>query len=200
MKPLTHFYHLYVDGHYEQPLEEHMSAMESSGLLYELEDFYVGLVGSPENRATAKKLVPGVVIAEADAGWEQVTLSALHHYSKENDRFVFYAHTKGACSNDDFAKRWRSAMTNATVTKWRECIEALESVDCSGPYWILSDEPEHEEHNMFFAGNFWWATTDYLRRLPSLRYDNRFRAEGWIGLGEPTVRVTHEGYPFWGNF
>lgn len=200
MKPLVHFYHLFVDGHYEQPLQEHMTALESSGLLDELDDFFVGLVGSPENRAKAKTVVPGVVVAESDTGWEQVTLSVLREYAVDNDWFIFYAHTKGAWSNDEMAKQWRVSMTHNTVDKWQECVDALTRVDACGPYWLSSHEPEHKEHGYFFAGNFWWARSDYIRRLPLLRYDNRFRAEGWIGLGQPSVHVTYPGYPFWGNF
>lgn len=200
MKPLAHFYHIFVDGHYRRPLDEHMLALETSGLLYELDEFFVGLVGSEENRRQAKKVIPGVVIAEAETGWEQTTLSVLHDYAKDNDWFVFYAHTKGAWSNDELARQWRVSMTHATVHKWQECVDALTRVDAAGPYWLLSDEPEHKEHDYFFAGNFWWARSDYLARLPNLRYENRFQAEGWVGLAKPTVHVTHKGYPYWGNF
>ena len=200
MKPIAHFYHLYVDGHYEQPLDEHMFALESSGLLDELDEFFVGLVGSPENREKAKKVVPGVIVAEADSGWEQVTLSVLHEYSHDNDWFVFYAHTKGAWSNNEMAKQWRVSMTHNTVNKWQECVEALTRVDAAGPYWLLSNEPEHEEHDHFFAGNFWWARSDYIRTLPLISVSNRYQAEGWIGLRQPSVHVTHPGYPYWGNF
>jgi hypothetical protein len=33
-----------------------------------------------------------------------------------------------------------------------------------------------------------------------LKNENRFQAEGWIGLGSPSVRIMREGLSYWGNF
>jgi hypothetical protein len=200
MKPLTHFYHVFADGDWMKPATEHIEELAISGLLDNLDDMFLGIVGTAENRNKVKRELPGVVVAEAESGWEQVTLHELHDYSKVNDCYIFYAHTKGAWSRTVFADEWRVSMTHNTVTKWPECVEALGRVDAAGPYWLKSDEPEHIDHDHFFAGNFWWARSDYLRRLPLVGVDNRFQAEGWVGLGNPSVHETLGGYPYWGNF
>lgn len=200
MKPLTHFYHVFADGDWERPLLQHVAALNESGLMDELDDMFIGIVGSSENRTAVKKVAPGFVVAEADTGWEQVTLEQVHDWSKTNDAYVFYAHTKGAWSQDELARQWRISMTYDTVIRWRECVEYLHELDAAGPYWLKSHEPEHQQHEFFFAGNFWWARSDYLARLPKLRYESRFNAEGWIGLGNPKVAVLRKGYSYWGNF
>ena len=197
---IAHFFHVYADGHWEDIARAHVEELESSGLLEELDDLFLGIVGTPEARKQVKAALPGVVIAEADTGWEQVTLQAVHEFAKTETAKVFYAHTKGAWSNSELAKQWREAMTYATVTRWRECVKALDLMETAGPYYIQSGEEPHKEHKHFFGGNFWWARSEYLAKLPPVKTEHRFQAEGWIGLGVPTVTIMKRGYPTWGNF
>jgi hypothetical protein len=197
---LTHFYHVFADGDWETPAREHFDAVESSGLMNQLGSIFLGVVGSPENRVKVASALPGVVVVEADEGWEQVTLQKLHHYSHDHEAKVFYAHTKGAYQVDEYHMLWRRAMTYDTVTRWRECVDALDHVGAAGSYWLKSVMPEHSEHKHFFGGNFWWARTNYLRALPPVGVEHRWQAEGWIGLAGPSVKILREGFPTWGNF
>jgi hypothetical protein len=191
---------VYADGDWLTPATEHLEELVISGLLDNLDDMFLGIVGTPENRERVKRELPGVCVAECATGWEQVTLTALHDFAQTDDGAIFYAHTKGAWSQSELARQWRVSMTHDTVTRWPECVTALQSVEAAGPYWLKSWEPEHADHDYFFAGNFWWARSDYVRRLDPVGVDNRFQAEGWVGLRQPTVHVMREGYSFWGNF
>jgi hypothetical protein len=197
---LTHFYHVYADGDWFTPAVEHLEELVVSGLIDNLDDMFLGIVGSPANRKKVKFELPGVVVAEADEGWEQVTLKEVHKYVQESDDAIFYAHTKGAGSKSPLATNWRVSMTNDTVTRWQECVTALRDHDAAGPFWLKSVEQEHAEHDFFFAGNFWWARSDYVRTLPPVKTENRFQAEGWIGLGRPRVKDMRPGLATWGNF
>jgi hypothetical protein len=197
---LAHFYHVYADGAWEAPVREHVHALTISGLLDALDVMFVGIVGSENNRARVRDAVPAVVVAEADEGWEQVTLQKLHDYAHNHEAKVFYAHTKGAHQPGRFRDEWRAAMTYDTVTRWRECVDALDHLGVAGPYWIKSQEPEHKNHGSFFGGNFWWARTNYVRALPPVGVEHRWEAEGWIGLAGPSVKIMREGFPVWGNF
>lgn len=197
---LVHFYHVYADGDWIEPATEHVEELAMSGLIDNLDDMFLGVVGSVENREKVKYELPGVVIAEADEGWEQVTIQALHDYAKINEAHLLYAHTKGAWSQSELARQWRVSMTHDTVTRWIDCVEALSRVDVVGAHWLKSNEPEHSEHDYFFAGNFWWANTDYLRKLGPVRNETRYNAEGWIGLGRPRVKDMRGGLAYWGNF
>jgi len=197
---LAHFYHVYADGVWEAPVEEHLHALTVSGLLENLDDVFVGIVGSRENRAAVKERFPAVVIAEADTGWEQLTLLKLHDYAMKHEGKIFYAHTKAAHQDDEYRAKWRRAMTYDTVTRWRECVDALDVVGVAGPYWMSSRDSEHKDHQKFFGGNFWWARTNYLRALPPVGLEHRWQAEGWIGLAGPSVKIMREGIPSWGNF
>lgn len=197
---LTHFYHVYADGAWQTPVREHLHALTVSGLMENLDEVFVGIVGSVANRAAVKKDFPAVVIAEADEGWEQVTLQKLHDYAQHHEAKIFYAHTKGAHQPGSFRDDWRRAMTYHTVTQWRECVNALDVLGVAGPYWMNSDLPEHTNHKSFFGGNFWWARSNYLRALPPVGVEHRWQAEGWIGLAGPSVKIMREGLPVLGNF
>jgi hypothetical protein len=197
---LSHFYHVYADGDWEITATEHMEELLISGLLDELDNLFLGIVGSKENRERVKRYLPGVTVAEADTGWEQVTLNAVHDFAQTDNGAIFYAHTKGAWAGSELAKSWRVSMTHDTVTRWQECVKALQTHETAGAYWLRSSQPEHEEHEHFFAGNFWWARSDYVRTLDPVKTDTRYQAEGWIGLGKPTAYVMREGLAHWGNF
>jgi hypothetical protein len=197
---LSHFYHVFADGDWEIPATEHFEELRVSGLLDELDGIYLGVVGSRENRRKVKRTLRHHVTVEAGEGWEQVTLNKLHDFCQTDDGVVLYAHTKGAWSRGELAKVWRVSMTHDVVTRWRECVYALEKVQCAGPFWLRSNMPEHSGHESFFAGNFWWARSDYVRTLEPVGLENRFQAEGWVGLGKPSVKIMREGYSYWGNF
>ena len=197
---LTHFYHVFADGDWEIPATEHFEELALSGLLDNLDNLFLGVVGTSENRAKVKRELPGVVTVEADTGWEQVTLNKLHEFSQTDDGAVLYAHTKGAWSRDELARVWRVSMTHDVVTRWRECVYALEKVQAAGPFWLRSDMPEHSEHRHFFGGNFWWARSNYVAALDPVGNNDRYQAEGWIGFGSPLVKVMREGLATWGNF
>jgi len=201
MSRLAHFYHVFADGRWEDAVLNHFGLLYTSGLMGELDDVLVGVVGSAENRERVRRKVPGDVVAQAESGWEQVTLTPLHEYAKVNDANILYAHTKGASKSNRISERWRESMTHDTVTRWRECVDALEVSDAAGSFWFLSDDPLHRDHNHFFAGNFWWATSTYVAGLPAVKVENRFQAEGWVGLNEPQVTVMRRGRPehddFW---
>ena len=192
---LVHFYHVFADGSWQKPAVDHVKRLANSGLLRELDGMYVGVVGSVEARAEVRHRVPGVIVAEAESGWEQVTLEALRRFVGDFDGHVLYGHTKGAWSQTVLADRWRHAMTEETVGAWEKCVRALDRAEVAGPFWLRSPEPEHALHENFFAGNFWWARAEYLRTLGPVRTTSRFDAEGWIGLGRPSFVNLSEGLP-----
>jgi hypothetical protein len=202
---LTHFFHAYADGNFDTPIREHFSEVIGSGLLEVLDSVRVGIVGTSENRDRVLDLfdeleVPVRVVADSATGWEQVTLNKLRDFCQTDDGAVLYAHTKGAWSQSELARVWRVSMTHDVVTRWNECVHALEKVQAAGPFWLKSWEPEHVDHESFFAGNFWWARSDYVAGLEPVGVEDRFQAEGWIGLGKPSVKIMREGYSYWGNF
>lgn len=181
MIPLHHFYHIYADGAWRDPVQEHLEALQTSGLATEEGfSFSVGLVGSETNTAAVRDFLnthslPWREISSSRQGWEQVTLSVLARESHTLEGFVFYAHTKGASAPGGFNTAWRRRMTYHTVTHWREALASLETHHAYGCHWM-----ELEGH-WLFGGNFWWTRMSHVRLLPTPQLHSRWAAEGWIG-------------------
>lgn len=115
------------------------------------------------------------------------------------DCFVLYIHHKGASQpNDGPVTDWRNLLAYFNITRWKDCVEKLnEGYETVGANWRTWPY-------VHYSGNFWWAKSSYIKRLPKLTYPSqnnfvsqfnfgidswaygyRHDAEFWIGLGEP---------------
>lgn len=197
---LAHFYHLFAAGSWTEPVLEHVDALHASGFTGPV---YLGLVGAKFWRGAARDAFDPLdarVAAEADSGFEQVTLKAVREYALEHDGAICYAHTKGAADVTEFRKAWRRSMTRIVINDWRSNLQHLERFQAVGCHWLTRDgfpgfEQEFPDGTPFFGGNFWMARCDYLRTLPEPSSRNRFDAERWIGLGDPCVLDLNPGWP-----
>jgi len=195
---IRHYYHVYADGQWSEPVDEHLAAL---GSITEPMTVTVGVVGSEENRTDAIRHIFTRCaridrFVEADTGWEQVTLQRLREdlATGHNDPVV-YAHTKGASDWSEINVVWRRSMTRHVVGRWRECLDHLRHVDAVGCHWLTPEQWPTLVTTPFFGGNFWWARASYLRTLPQLQLNDRWDAEAWIGLGDPTTFDLLPGWP-----
>jgi hypothetical protein len=188
---LNHFYHIYADGQWQTPLEEHIEALTESGLMGELTGFHIGLVGSPANRVEVLRRLDELnvryaIAAEADSGWEQVTMNRLQQYAKDRPHgWVLYAHTKGSANLSPLNSNWRRSMTYYNIIRWRD-IDFDDDVDTIGCHWC---------QDAFWGGTYWWAKAEYLASLDPPSMDSRFHAEIWIGTGKPKTHDLNPGWP-----
>lgn len=206
---LVHFYHLYADGDWSQPVTEHFDALTASGLYDQLDRIFVGLVGSPENIRQVRAALGGYryeVCAETREGFEQETLDQIWSHAQTHDGFVFYAHTKGAANYAPINDAWRRSMTRFNVFGWREVVAELEAGKLiAGCHWIhgnpaterLSDAWVNRRINPpgldgvggMFGGNYWWARLDVLRLNQEPSRESRHAAEHWLGQLSEVVPI-----------
>lgn len=184
---IHHFYHIYADGKWLEPVSEHVRALKM-GLLDHLTTFQIGLVGSEQNCNDVKNWLneQGVkygVCAESRSGWEQVTQIPMWEFCQSNDGVVLYAHSKGASSQAEVNVRWRRSMIYWNVIRWRDSVTKLQDHETSGCHWIypLLSMPEHKRGNPMYAGTFWWARCELVRTFMRPPLTHRHEAEGWIG-------------------
>lgn len=200
MTPIHHYYHVYADAAWEEPVREHLAALTESGLSKWSDlSLNVGIIGAPENveRVLAhlgQRDLAWRCVGSAEQGWEQLTLSALWSDSKSRDGIALYGHTKGAHDTNSFNQAWRRRMTYFTVVRWREALAALEHYDAYGCHWI------NLEGSWIFGGNFWWTHMKHLRHLDPPSLENRWKAEEWVGhlrerVGDFKVLDPAPGFP-----
>jgi len=88
------------------------------------------------------------------------------------------------CVND-----WREYMEYFIIDKFDSCLFLL-SKDYDACGVNLVDDP-----SWHFSGNFWWAKSDYIKKLPaidSLDREFRWNAELWIGAAGGKLKSLHD--------
>lgn len=187
MNPVA-FYHVYADGAWQEPIAEYLEALRASEFPGTL---HVGLVGTPEQRAAALDALGDVhVAAEADSGFEQVTLAPLYEYAQEHEDVILYSHTKGASDPAPWKIAWRHSMTEHVIARWENALRGIEAgADLAGAHWIDDGTPPH------FSGNYWMASASYLRTLPPCPTGDRMDAEFWVGQNDPSTFNMRRGNP-----
>lgn len=163
---LAAFYHCWCPGNWQEPTREFLDALAAGGFPGPL---FVGLVGSAEQRAEALGWIrdrhPAEVAAEAEAGWEQVTLRAVREYAQRAAGAVGYFHSKGASHRDSgWNPQQRRLLLDRLVRCWHDAVE------------VLSDEPVVRA-----SLNFWWARCEWVRQLDRCCECDRGEAEAWVG-------------------
>lgn len=116
--------------------------------------------------------------------WEYFTLERLYDYAKsctENTKII-YTMTKGVnrIGTEICIEEWRQYMTYFLVERHDLSLKALDDYETIGVDLVT----EPEKH---YSGNFWGATSDYIKRLKhprEVRFSNldsyRHRNEFWI--------------------
>lgn len=120
----------------------------------------------------------------------------------EEEFYVLYIHHKGNFTRTHGNINWRKYMQYWNIEKWKDCVAKLdEGYDLVGGGFLPN--PPHP----YFAGNFFWARSSYIKRCqqlikptendfapqflgqPHLRYD----LECWHGSGDPKYFDLHPG-------
>lgn len=96
----------------------------------------------------------------------------------DDENYVFYFHSKGVSRNKDYyIENWRKILDFYTLEKWLLSVNLLQKYDATGAFLCLYP-------SIHFSGNFWWATTKYLKTLPKFCGNFYLSPEMWIGFGK----------------
>lgn len=217
MKKFAVFYHIWAPAESNSWIllvDEQIKNLISSGLAYNSEVFCC--INSERHKEIEEyvsqyKFLNIIESSNDLRQYEAFTLKHLYELSFERENFeaVMYFHTKGIrhFSNPTEyhvvknVNSWRKFLEYGTINKWRESVSQLQSHDVSGANF-------HVHPRKHFQGNFWWSTTDYIRRLEhplskcfadvSFCHPEqleRVSCEMWIGSGDPRWFSIYN-YPF----
>ena len=133
---------------------------------------------------------------------DSLTLAMLHQKAMSFNGNIFYIHSKGVSHHGTRTEQaqtdWRHYMEHFIIEKHEVCLKELENVDVVGVNWtksaekqaysILYGEMKYQPVTPHFSGNFFWATSKYIRTLPKLFPINcRYDCEFWLGQNQPSV-------------
>lgn len=192
------FYHLACMGNWKEVFEEQMLQFGQNGF----RKVNLSVLGTEENVKTVTKTcddlnleVQVVFQATELTYFEKPALLAIEEYAKKNEGYVLYVHSKGVSNPADQTKvKWRRVMMRELIRNWESCMIQLPYYDVIGVNWRDMPPTSH------FSGNFWYASTRYLRKLADFRhyYDHplwdsiskkRLSCEFWISSGSEVPRV-----------
>jgi GR25 family glycosyltransferase involved in LPS biosynthesis len=114
--------------------------------------------------------------------FEKPTINLIKIFSKFNNSKILYLHTKGVSYNGQHQNitDWRRYMTHFLVNEYQVCLDLLDCYDTVGCNY-------NEKPFRHYSGNFWWARSDYIKKLESIKSVNSHDAEWWI-LGNSDVK------------
>lgn len=201
-EPTTHLpvygiYHIFCDTGWEEMVREQYAHLERSGLLGHTQTLFISCIAA--NDADIEKIrsivcTPKAEIAVVNSDprkFEFPALDYMYAKSQGEDFLFYYFHTKGITyqtfKSDDrtflaFRKKiisWRRMMEYFLFDEWQVAVNTLaEGYETYGCYLFPPFKAK------MYAGNFWWARSDYFRRLNALSEEtkrtNRFMAEEWL--------------------
>ena len=187
----------------------------SSKLINVLDKIYINNIGLPLSIKHDKIDVNNY--SRNNKLYELPTLNKIREFSIENneeDINILYLHNKGVSYENDnkYVNDWIDMMIYFLVERHENCINILndknnhyDTIGCNY-YDENGTTPKH------FSGNFWWAKTGYLQKLPKFEYNDndkdfitldKLTAEYWLFKENPRyynlhssgINHFHETYP-----
>ena len=203
MKKTFIFYHIYCNEYTLPIVIDQITKIVFSGLYEYVDLIYCFLAGEQDyiNKIHMYILNQGKKIKIADIGindtsYERFTLLQIPKYIDDSDKFL-YIHSKGITKHSSLpVYTWRNIMEYYLISKYKDCIEKLETHDAVGIMW--EDKPWPH-----FSGNFWWSNGKYFLSLPNyINTDDYYATEAYIGSKHPNAFSFHERthdcyYTYW---
>jgi len=198
------FMHVYTVNNWEEIVSVQIQKMKDSNLWAWMECLFVGIIGEPKTQIQFDPKIEILYQINKPELEQSLTLSFLRMFAMTNHSDVFYVHTKGVSHfNSKPQADWRAMMEYFILTKFSKCQMELERADVVGVNWHLGEgymgasakKAGGIEVTPHFSGNFWWSTTEYIRKLPPLYpLNSKYQCEFWIGKGKPIVaEMWHSG-------
>jgi hypothetical protein len=193
------FFHIWADGKWLIPTLKFVNALRESGLDKEAKSINFGVVGSLPNLNKVKEYLYNTsldykIVGHSYNGFEQETLDKIIDL-KEDDGYIFYAHTKGASNDTEFEHYWRESMFDDLIHDWKSCVSLLEDHAAVGCHYAVpidgADQVCYNQHigtdRGYFYGNFWWSHLRYLKAIgkpdrspTTFEIYSRMDAEYWL--------------------
>ena len=123
--------------------------------------------------------------------YERATLRKMMEISQQEPSHFWYAHTKGLkyistnTSEESNVIDWIKLMCHFNFTLWKDASYELTNVNVCGCNFRDTPLPH-------FSGNFWWATSDYIKTLPKSIGSRYLDPEMWLFRRNPTYRCLHD--------
>jgi hypothetical protein len=157
----------------------------------EIQVITINNIGLRLDHAKYEAMDPRIMVVHCSDNsqeFELPTLRLMHEFSLNSPNTkVLYVHTKGISypkgdSRYEPGLDWINYMLHFLCEKSEHCLKLLDTHDVAGCNFSESPQPH-------FSGNFWWATTKYLKSLDTALLTDKMSAEWWLHSSKP-VKAT----------
>ena len=172
------YFHICCLENWKEVTENIIATIKNSGLftiVSEIRCFILGNMGTIPTFLKDEKIK--IIKTSNELGlYERFTLSHLWNDCQKENFNVLYLHSKGIThkSNNNI-KDWVNYLLYFTCYKYLEILGLLEIYHTVGVN-LLHIKKRH----FHYSGNFWWATSWYLKTLPNTIGPNYLDPEFWI--------------------
>ncbi len=208
MKNILVFSHNYLfEDKWKDIVIEQLDTLINFGLYEFAKEIYYGVYSDDLNNyfefiniLNSKGVLNKINIIKFSKNYSEYnTLLLLQQICKyyDDENCVVYYHTKGVSSHKNFdnvridldcVRSWRKMLEYFNLERWKDCYSKLYSFDTCGA--LYQDEQSNQYYKHFYAGNFWWANVNYIKKLPNvtdfmvdnIEFKKRLNAEMWIGM------------------
>lgn len=176
-------------------LDHLIEKLRQENLLSSFEYIFINNLGEalPHDKYPEKNIK--IINSSRDTDmFENATLRLIHFFSQTHpDYKILYLHTKGVGYdvNHPFYQGicdWIDFMLYCLVNKSSNCLKLLDYVDvvgCDYRNQLFFENPNH------YSGNFWWATSDYIKKLDVAILKGKYDAEFWLFTNKPAFINIH---------
>lgn len=168
---------MFCQAHYVKLFESTYTKIVNSGLINDIETMYVIIVRYEHDEAKIRdwlsKFSKVVIIPREESHGEMATLKFLWDVCQTEDCNVLYLHSKGTSRGElPNITSWIDFMEYFCIEQYKMCLEKLQNYDtCGVELWDL-----FMNH---YSGNFWWATSDYIKTRDRYDYNKCPKKEWW---------------------
>jgi len=190
------YFHICQKGDWRKSFDLCMSSLKSSGLYDATLEIRCGVISDngcviPDFRLDDPKIK--IVVDGRSSLYERPTLLHMRKYSETDppNTSYWYVHTKGirhfGTKREENVIDWINLLLYWNVIQWRMALKSLVSCDIYGCNGHEDLEHTMREIPFHYSGNFWWANSSYIKKLPNAIGILYTDPEFWICLANPNA-------------
>lgn len=192
------YFHICTIGNWETVVKKLFERIENSGLIYAIRAINVVVLGEylEQVKAILNHPLVKIVYHSPDTQiYERRCLEMMREHAEKDTFKVLYIHSKGVSKNtihQKYIKDWVELMTYYNIDNYQSCLNLLNEYDTCGVNLCNPDKcmyPHSYSDCTHYSGNFWWANSTYIKKLPEKIAPRYLDPEFWIGQGSDKKMV-----------
>jgi len=199
------YLHICCVNNWGDVLRDLLYKIHDSGLYTEIEKIKCCILGDPSSHIHLLNNDPKIEIMDTHSNihlCEPFTINHLYEHAKKSSEpfYALYLHTKGVRHNGQNPNvlDWVNYLCYFNIYHYPKCLDALNAkFSTVGVNLQLSPK-------IHYSGNFWWANSEYIKRLDTCYLSSYNAPEFWITekqngnyacLYQSDVNHYHDAYP-----